>query len=61
MFIVRKNIEPYKLFNLRKKALLAHKDGGQNGPVPKQSSIKMAQFQISPTAETAHFYVTIQK
>ena len=36
------------------KAILAHKDGGQNGPLPKRSCIKMTQFQNGPTAETAH-------
>ena len=34
--------------------MLAHKVGGQNGPLPKWSSIKMAQFQNGPRAETAH-------
>ena len=38
----------------KKKAKLAHKDGGQNRPLPKRSSIKMAQFQNGPRAETAH-------
>ena len=36
------------------KAILAHKDGGQNGPLPKRSCIKKTQFQNGPTAETAH-------
>ena len=27
---------------------IAFKDGGQNGPLPKRSSIKMAQFQNGP-------------
>ena len=36
------------------RAILAHKDGGQNGPLPKRSCIKMTQFQNGPTAETAN-------
>ena len=36
------------------KAILSHKNGGHNGPLPKRSCIKMTQFQNGPTTETAH-------